>query len=153
MEGHIPVAIVAEPEVGAEAMEATSPWHPKGPAPPWPPELPEPLWRLPTCLHCPTHLPVISMASLPSADVAKYSKLNHEKEVLIPPYEKFKVVDVKTKVKQKYLWCETVFVLNSTGTRSDLNCALLKKPKQNKYTKDGIPANDPALALYEPTQG
>ncbi|XP_051742504.1 GPI-linked NAD(P)(+)--arginine ADP-ribosyltransferase 1-like [Ctenopharyngodon idella] len=45
------------------------------------------------------------------ADVAKYSKLPHEKEVLIPPYEKFKVVEVKTKEEQKDLWCETVFVL------------------------------------------
>ncbi|KAK9978436.1 hypothetical protein ABG768_020187 [Culter alburnus] len=66
------------------------------------------------------------------ADVANYSKLPREKEVLIPPYEKFKVVDVKTKEEQKGLWCETVFVLESTGTRSDLNCALFKKPSKTK---------------------
>ncbi len=47
--------------------------------------------------------------------------------MLIPPYEKFKVTAVKTK-GQEGAWCDTVFVLNSTGTRSDLNCALFKKP-------------------------
>ncbi|XP_050961668.1 NAD(P)(+)--arginine ADP-ribosyltransferase 2-like [Labeo rohita] len=60
------------------------------------------------------------------ADVSKYSKLPHEKEVLIPPYETFKVTDVKTKEKQKDLWCDTVFTLTSSGKRSDLNCALFK---------------------------
>ncbi|XP_067284866.1 NAD(P)(+)--arginine ADP-ribosyltransferase 2-like [Pseudorasbora parva] len=64
------------------------------------------------------------------ANLAKYSKLPHEKEVLIPPYEKFIVTAVKTRVEQKDLWCETVFVLKSTGTRSDLNCALFKKPSR-----------------------
>ncbi|XP_048033627.1 ecto-ADP-ribosyltransferase 4-like [Megalobrama amblycephala] len=65
------------------------------------------------------------------ADVAKYSKLD-EKEVLIPPYEKFKVVDVKRKEEQKGLWCDTVFTLKSSGIRSDLNCALFKKPSKTK---------------------
>uniref|UniRef100_A0A673NR87 NAD(P)(+)--arginine ADP-ribosyltransferase n=1 Tax=Sinocyclocheilus rhinocerous TaxID=307959 RepID=A0A673NR87_9TELE len=40
------------------------------------------------------------------ADVTKYFKLDHEKEVLIPPYETFKFTAVKTR-GQKYLWCET----------------------------------------------
>ncbi|XP_048017647.1 NAD(P)(+)--arginine ADP-ribosyltransferase 2-like [Megalobrama amblycephala] len=66
------------------------------------------------------------------ADVTKYSKLDREKEVLIPPYETFKVTDVKTKEEQKDLWCDTVFTLESTGTRSDLNCALFKKPPKTK---------------------
>ncbi|XP_059397638.1 NAD(P)(+)--arginine ADP-ribosyltransferase 1-like [Carassius carassius] len=61
------------------------------------------------------------------ANITKYSKLAHEEEVLIPPYEKFKVIDVKRK-GQRGAWCDTVYVLNSTGTRSDLNCALFKKP-------------------------
>ncbi|RXN35644.1 NAD(P)(+)--arginine ADP-ribosyltransferase 2-like protein [Labeo rohita] len=62
------------------------------------------------------------------ADVLKYSKLRHEKEVLIPPYEKFKVTAVKTKKDQKDPWCDTVYVLKSSGKKSDLNCALFKKP-------------------------
>jgi len=63
------------------------------------------------------------------AALTKYSKLPHEKEVLIPPYEKFKVTAVKTRRVQKDLWCETVFTLKSTGTRSGLNCAVaLNKP-------------------------
>ncbi|XP_067284867.1 LOW QUALITY PROTEIN: NAD(P)(+)--arginine ADP-ribosyltransferase 2-like [Pseudorasbora parva] len=62
------------------------------------------------------------------ANVAKYSKLPCEKEVLIPPYETFNVTAVKNRTDQPDLWCETVFVLNSTGKTSDLNCVLFKKP-------------------------
>ncbi len=60
------------------------------------------------------------------ADVSKYSKLPREKEVLIPPYEKFKVTDIKKK-GQEGAWCDTVFILKSTGRKSDLNFALFKK--------------------------
>ncbi|KAK9961645.1 hypothetical protein ABG768_007059 [Culter alburnus] len=59
------------------------------------------------------------------AELTKYSLHLEEEEVLIPPYETFKVTAVK-----KDLWCETVFVLNSTGRRSDLNCALFKKANE-----------------------
>ncbi len=63
--------------------------------------------------------------------MTNYSRLDHEKEVLIPPYEKFKVTDVKTK-GQKGAWCETVFTLKSTGIKSYLNCALFKKQTKTK---------------------
>ncbi|XP_055050750.2 erythroblast NAD(P)(+)--arginine ADP-ribosyltransferase-like [Misgurnus anguillicaudatus] len=53
------------------------------------------------------------------ADVSKYSSLTYEKEVLIPPYETFKV----TEIKKKGAWCNTVFVLKSFGIKSNLNCA------------------------------
>ncbi|XP_059415137.1 LOW QUALITY PROTEIN: ecto-ADP-ribosyltransferase 5-like [Carassius carassius] len=53
--------------------------------------------------------------------VIKYSKYPKQKEVLIPPYEMFKVTAVKTK-GQKGAWCDTVFTLKSTGTVSYLNC-------------------------------
>ncbi|XP_016149270.1 NAD(P)(+)--arginine ADP-ribosyltransferase 1-like [Sinocyclocheilus grahami] len=62
------------------------------------------------------------------ADLTKYSKLPREREVLIPPYETFKVTAVRTRRGQKDLWCDTVFTLKSSGKRSDLNCALFKKP-------------------------
>ncbi len=66
------------------------------------------------------------------ADVSKYSKLPHEKEMLIPPYEKFKITAVRTRKDQKDLWCGTVYELRSAGNRSDLNCALFKKPTKTK---------------------
>uniref|UniRef100_A0A8C1DXB8 NAD(P)(+)--arginine ADP-ribosyltransferase n=1 Tax=Cyprinus carpio carpio TaxID=630221 RepID=A0A8C1DXB8_CYPCA len=63
------------------------------------------------------------------ADVIKYSKYPDQKEVLIPPYEKFKVTAVKTRKYHKSLWCDTVYRLKSSGKRSDLNCAVaFKKP-------------------------
>ncbi|XDV12365.1 hypothetical protein PO909_001060 [Leuciscus waleckii] len=58
-----------------------------------------------------------------STDVIKYSKYPDQKEVLIPPYEKFMVTDVKTK-GQDGAWCDTVFKLKSTGKISYLNCGV-----------------------------
>lgn len=62
------------------------------------------------------------------ANLTNYSKHDEEEEVLIPPYEKFKVTAVEKRKHQKDLWCDTVFTLKSSGKRSDLNCALFKKP-------------------------
>ncbi|ROL42414.1 NAD(P)(+)--arginine ADP-ribosyltransferase 2 [Anabarilius grahami] len=56
------------------------------------------------------------------AEVTKYSRYPDEKEVLIPPYEKFNVV-VKTKTDDPNLWCETVYILKNSGIRNELNCA------------------------------
>ncbi|XP_051988721.1 erythroblast NAD(P)(+)--arginine ADP-ribosyltransferase-like [Xyrauchen texanus] len=55
------------------------------------------------------------------ADLTKYSAIPGENinEVLIPPYEKFKVTAV-----HKDTWCKTVYVLEHSGRRSDLNCAV-----------------------------
>ncbi|XP_056608132.1 T-cell ecto-ADP-ribosyltransferase 2-like [Triplophysa dalaica] len=53
------------------------------------------------------------------AHVSKYSLFPGEEEVLIPPYEVFKVTKVTSD------WCETVYHLNSAGTKSNLNCALV----------------------------
>ncbi|XP_056304728.1 NAD(P)(+)--arginine ADP-ribosyltransferase 2-like [Danio aesculapii] len=57
------------------------------------------------------------------ADVTKYSSVQFEQEVLIPPYEKFRVTAVLTKTDG----CETVYKLESSGKRSDLDCALFRK--------------------------
>ncbi|XP_076153312.1 ecto-ADP-ribosyltransferase 5-like [Alosa pseudoharengus] len=62
------------------------------------------------------------------AAIQNYSEYSDEEEVLIPPYEKFIVTDVLEKTKYPDLWCDTVYVLNSTGTRSDLNCAVATIP-------------------------
>lgn len=58
------------------------------------------------------------------ADIAWYSQFKDEAEVLIPPYETFVVTDVLHKTSHADLWCETVYVLKSSGTRSFLNCAV-----------------------------
>uniref|UniRef100_A0A8C1ZSI9 NAD(P)(+)--arginine ADP-ribosyltransferase n=1 Tax=Cyprinus carpio TaxID=7962 RepID=A0A8C1ZSI9_CYPCA len=76
------------------------------------------------------------------ADVIKYSKYPEQKEVLIPPYEMFKVTDVKTKKDQKNLWCETVYQLESIGKKSDLNCTVAFK-KPTKFHK-----NPPRFNIY-----
>ncbi|XP_051987629.1 NAD(P)(+)--arginine ADP-ribosyltransferase 2-like isoform X2 [Xyrauchen texanus] len=55
------------------------------------------------------------------AYVANYSAHAEEEEVLIPPYEKFNVTDIKNNS-----WCKTVYVLKSLGTKSDLNCIVAK---------------------------
>ncbi|KAL2102583.1 hypothetical protein ACEWY4_001751 [Coilia grayii] len=51
------------------------------------------------------------------ASMVKLSLYDDMDEVLIPPYEEFKVTAIVNSS-----WCDTVYVLNSTGTRSDLNC-------------------------------
>uniref|UniRef100_A0A8C1MG97 NAD(P)(+)--arginine ADP-ribosyltransferase n=1 Tax=Cyprinus carpio TaxID=7962 RepID=A0A8C1MG97_CYPCA len=56
------------------------------------------------------------------ADVIKYSKYPEQEEVLIPPYETFKVTAVKKRADQKDLWCDIVYILKQTGKKSYLNC-------------------------------
>ncbi|XP_021475059.2 NAD(P)(+)--arginine ADP-ribosyltransferase 2 [Oncorhynchus mykiss] len=62
------------------------------------------------------------------ADLKSYPKLgNYEKEVLIPPYEVFKVTAVLKKENDKNLWCDVVYTVKSiTKPRSNLNCKLFK---------------------------
>ncbi|XP_030256562.1 ecto-ADP-ribosyltransferase 5-like [Sparus aurata] len=60
------------------------------------------------------------------ADVSLYSKLGEaEREALIPPYEVFKVTNIKRRSEQKSLPCEVVYKVKSTGkTLSNTNCVL-----------------------------
>lgn len=60
------------------------------------------------------------------ASVEKYTIMGSlEAEVLIPPYEKFKIEEVKNRNTVKDLWCKVVFKLKSATYLSDLNCALV----------------------------
>ncbi|XP_073670238.1 T-cell ecto-ADP-ribosyltransferase 2-like [Paramisgurnus dabryanus] len=66
------------------------------------------------------------------ANLTNYSQKPHEQEILIPPYEKFNVTAIK-----KENWCETVFVLESTGIESNLTCAKVPKKERNQYRRQG----------------
>ncbi|XP_039658019.1 GPI-linked NAD(P)(+)--arginine ADP-ribosyltransferase 1-like [Perca fluviatilis] len=62
------------------------------------------------------------------ADISRYSKYPEEREVLIPPYEVFNVVEIKKRsTMQPNLPCEVVYKVRSTGYVSKLNCALFMK--------------------------
>ncbi|KAI4827639.1 hypothetical protein KUCAC02_031022 [Chaenocephalus aceratus] len=57
------------------------------------------------------------------ADISKLGE--SEREVLIPPYEAFKVTKIERRSAQKILPCEVVYKLETTNTPlSNLNCAL-----------------------------
>ncbi|XP_072533218.1 T-cell ecto-ADP-ribosyltransferase 1-like [Salminus brasiliensis] len=56
------------------------------------------------------------------AKLGKYSALQHEKEVLIPPYEVFLITDINTKDLARDMKCKVVYDLKSDGTKSALNC-------------------------------
>lgn len=64
------------------------------------------------------------------ADITYYSAENQKGQVLIPPYEVFKITDVLTNDK----WCSVVYKLQSTKTpRRDLNCKLNKKQTETYF--------------------
>ncbi|XP_008417597.1 ecto-ADP-ribosyltransferase 5-like [Poecilia reticulata] len=59
------------------------------------------------------------------ADISEFSKFKSEKEVLIPPYEVFKVTDIQKRSRKNSLPCEVVYKLKSTNKiLLNLNCAL-----------------------------
>ncbi|XP_038142426.1 LOW QUALITY PROTEIN: erythroblast NAD(P)(+)--arginine ADP-ribosyltransferase-like [Cyprinodon tularosa] len=51
-----------------------------------------------------------------------YSVFQHEREVLIPPYEKFKIIS--NNKKRELQDCEVVYVLKSAGVQSNLDCQI-----------------------------
>ncbi|XP_016523316.1 erythroblast NAD(P)(+)--arginine ADP-ribosyltransferase-like [Poecilia formosa] len=62
------------------------------------------------------------------ASISEFSEFETESEVLVPPYEGFKVTEIKESSEDNELPCEVVYKLQSTKTtRSNLNCALFKK--------------------------
>ncbi|XP_026219019.1 erythroblast NAD(P)(+)--arginine ADP-ribosyltransferase-like [Anabas testudineus] len=59
------------------------------------------------------------------ADLKRYSEVKGEEEVLIPPYEVFKITEKKKGGEVKELvGCKVVYRLESAGVLSNLNCKL-----------------------------
>ncbi|XP_072315056.1 erythroblast NAD(P)(+)--arginine ADP-ribosyltransferase-like [Eucyclogobius newberryi] len=57
------------------------------------------------------------------ADIGYYSKMSEtESEVLIPPYERFKIKEIAEGSYKEMKDCKKVFVLKSTGKFCNLNC-------------------------------
>ncbi|XP_039659717.1 GPI-linked NAD(P)(+)--arginine ADP-ribosyltransferase 1-like [Perca fluviatilis] len=59
------------------------------------------------------------------ADISPYSTFPNEAEVLIPPYEVFKVVKIEKPTSKRP--CEVVYTVKHTGAYSKLNCTLFPK--------------------------
>ncbi|XP_051745770.1 ecto-ADP-ribosyltransferase 5-like, partial [Ctenopharyngodon idella] len=66
------------------------------------------------------------------ADLTEYSQHPKMQEVLIPPYETFKVKEIKEKTNKNNLWCDTVYKLESFQERSDLRCAIVNMINSEK---------------------
>ncbi|XP_017580729.1 GPI-linked NAD(P)(+)--arginine ADP-ribosyltransferase 1-like [Pygocentrus nattereri] len=68
------------------------------------------------------------------AKLKKYSALPHEQEVLIPPYEVFRITAIEKRDEKNKLWCKVVYELKSAGKRSDLKCIKTKKLQGGIFT-------------------
>ncbi|XP_019124398.2 T-cell ecto-ADP-ribosyltransferase 1 isoform X1 [Larimichthys crocea] len=70
------------------------------------------------------------------ADVKEYAQVPEQQEVLIPPYEQFKITEIHdgegkfAEMKD----CRRVFVLESVGGKSSLNCKLVTTETKKKFT-------------------
>uniref|UniRef100_A0A3Q3GZL0 NAD(P)(+)--arginine ADP-ribosyltransferase n=1 Tax=Kryptolebias marmoratus TaxID=37003 RepID=A0A3Q3GZL0_KRYMA len=77
------------------------------------------------------HITCFKIKTCSGAFLKEYPRLgSHEQEVLIPPYEKFKITErcetEECKALQNLDDCKTVYVLQSAGVHSNLDCKLVK---------------------------
>lgn len=61
------------------------------------------------------------------ADISEHSTVKSENEVLIPPYEVFKVTKIERRSDQKSLPCKVVYTVKRQRTVSNTNCTLITK--------------------------
>ncbi|KAM4595269.1 erythroblast NAD(P)(+)--arginine ADP-ribosyltransferase-like [Fundulus diaphanus] len=73
------------------------------------------------------HTTCFKVRTCHAAYLKNYPKLgDKEQEVLIPPYEKFQIIS-KSKSGKQLSDCENVYVLNSTGVQSNVDCEMVEK--------------------------
>ncbi|KAG7324824.1 hypothetical protein KOW79_011140 [Hemibagrus wyckioides] len=65
------------------------------------------------------------MYNLVKSKILKEELGKREKEVLIPPYEKFKITNITGSPNE--MNCRVLYTLKSAGTCSNMNCELLNK--------------------------
>ncbi|XP_062244578.1 erythroblast NAD(P)(+)--arginine ADP-ribosyltransferase-like [Platichthys flesus] len=69
------------------------------------------------------------------APLKNYSTFPNEEEVLIPPYERFKIIKIiKTKLPENLSDCKSVYILESEGVLSNLNCKETRKPRWSRVS-------------------
>ncbi|TKS91198.1 GPI-linked NAD(P)(+)--arginine ADP-ribosyltransferase 1 [Collichthys lucidus] len=69
------------------------------------------------------------------ADVHRYAQVPEQQEVLIPPYEQFKITEIHDGqgTFAELTDCRRVFVLESVGGRSSLNCKLVTTETEKQF--------------------
>ncbi|XP_053368044.1 erythroblast NAD(P)(+)--arginine ADP-ribosyltransferase-like [Clarias gariepinus] len=67
------------------------------------------------------------------ANIANMSEFPKEEEVLIPPFEKFRITNITT-AKNK-LNCSVIYTLQSTGNFSNMNCELINTNVRVAYKR------------------
>ncbi|KAK7910194.1 hypothetical protein WMY93_014878 [Mugilogobius chulae] len=63
------------------------------------------------------------------APIQDYSAFNSEKEVLVPPYEKFRIARITRSSYGALYNCKNIIVLESAGYKSNLNCMAAEHKK------------------------
>ncbi|KAI5611467.1 NAD(P)(+)--arginine ADP-ribosyltransferase 2-like precursor, partial [Silurus asotus] len=61
------------------------------------------------------------------ADISTMSTLSREKEVLIPPYEKFEITNIIKNETVNKMNCKIIYTLKSAGNFSYMNCELANR--------------------------